>query len=318
MPVHYGKVVMKKIKTNFGAQIIILCVALLIALPVRIYQYLHLIDGTNGFYNSWVHPTVFGLYGLCVLVIVLLICLSLKGRKKALYAMPTGKHVGVGIASLAFALSFLSESAFNAYRVYQISTGTIPVQQLVIGDNAGKPTLAFTAVQVVFGLLSAAFFTVFGISFLSGKEQYKKVSLLCAAPTLWAVGRLMNGFAQTISYRYVSELLFELFMVVFFAMFAVAFAKMCAGVLKARIQMRLFAYGALSAFFALLAAVPRYVMLLMGRQDLLYRQTSAYEVTDLIMPIFVMIFIFAVAATKQYKSVEEYEEPETQEQEAQK
>ncbi|MBR0413571.1 MAG: hypothetical protein IJI67_00700 [Clostridia bacterium] len=297
---------MKKSKTNFGVQTIILCVALLIALPVRIYQYLHLIDGTSGFYNTWVNPTVFGLYGLCLLVIVLLICLSLKGRENTLYAMPAGKHMGLGIASLAFALSFLAEGVLNLYRVYQIATGSIPVQQLVIGDNAGKATLAFTAVQALFGLLSAVFFIIFGISYLGGKEQYKKVGLLAAAPTLWAVGRLMNGFAQTISYRYVSELLFELFMVIFFAMFAIAFAKMCAGVLKARIQMRLFAYGALSTFFALLSAVPRYVMLLMGRQDLLYRQISAYEVTDLVIPIFVMIFIFAVAATKQYKSVEEY------------
>ena len=94
---------MKQAKTNFGSQIIILCVAAVIALPVRVYQYLHLIDGTSGFYNTWVNPTVFGLYGLCALVIILIIALSVKGSKKTLYAMPSGKRKG-----LCELLSFLS------------------------------------------------------------------------------------------------------------------------------------------------------------------------------------------------------------------
>ena len=143
---------------------------------------------------------------------------------------------------------------------------------------------------------------------LIGKEQYKKVRLMAAAPVLWAIARLMIDFTQTISYRYVSELLFDLFAVIFFAMFAIAFAKMCAGMLQARIQMRIFAYGMLASFFALLSAVPRYIMLLMGRQDLLFRQSAVFEVTDLVIPIFVMMAVFAIASQKQYKSVEEYAE----------
>lgn len=299
---------MKQAKTNFGSQIIILCVAAVIALPVRVYQYLHLIDGTSGFYNTWVNPTVFGLYGLCALVIILIIALSVKGSKKTLYAMPSGKRKGLGIAAAAFALSFLIESGYNAYRAAMIAGGTLQVEQLVLGDRVGKPTMAFTVIQVIFGLLSAAFFAAFAVSCFSGKEQYKKVRLMAAAPVLWAIARLMIDFTQTISYRYVSELLFDLFAVIFFAMFAIAFAKMCAGVLQARIQMRIFAYGMLASFFALLSAVPRYIMLLMGRQDLLFRQSAVFEVTDLVIPIFVMMAVFAIASQKQYKSVEEYAE----------
>ena len=297
---------MKNIKTNFGIQIILVCVALLIALPVRVYQYLHVIDGTSGFYNSWTNPTVFGLYGLCVLLIVLVIALSVKGSKKTIFAMPTGKKTGLGVASLVTALAFLAEGAYNAYRAYMIFNGSLPVGQLVLGDNVGKPTLAFTIMQAVFAFLSAVFFMLFAVSFLSGKGQYKKAVLLSAAPVLWGVARLMIGFTQTISYRYVSELLFELFMVVFFCMFGVAFAKMCAEVSVSRLQMRVFAYGMLASFFALLVSVPRYIVVLMGRQDVLFRQSAIFEVTDLVLPIFIMVSIFAIAATKQYKSVEEY------------
>ena len=297
---------MEKIKTNFGASILIVSVALLVALPVRVYQYLHVIDGTTGFYNNWLNPTVFGLYGLCALVVIALILLSLKGGKKTVYAMPAGKKTGLAVASLALSLAFLVQSAFDALKAYRIITGYTPVEQLVLGNRAGKPTLAFTALQVVFGILSAVFFLAFSAGFFTGKESYRKLKILAAEPAVWGVARLMNGFTQTISYRYVSELLFELLMIVFLCMFFVAFAKFCIGTLQYRVQMRLFAYGLLGFFFALLSAVPRYIIVLMGRQDVLYRSESIFAAVDLIVPIFIACFIFSVASLKQYKAVKEY------------
>ena len=310
-----GKVVMKNIKTNFGKQIIILSVALLIALPVRVYQYLGVIDGTTGFYNSWTNPTVFGLYGLCALVIILEIVLALKGSKNALYTMPDGKRMPLGIASLAGAVAFLAEGGYNAFRLVSISSGQLPVQQLVLGDNIGKSSFVFTALQTVFALLSAVYFCLLAAGYLTGKAQYKKANILSVAPAIWGVARLMLDFTQTISYRYVSELMFDLLMVVFICMFCVAFAKLNVGTLEKRVQMRVFSYGLLAVFFALLNAVPRYIMLLMGRQDLLYRQSAVAEVTDLVLPVFIMVFIFALASTKHYKSVEEYAVAEEGEQE---
>ena len=109
--------------------------------------------------------------------------------------------------------------------------------------------------------------------------------------------------------------MFDLLMVVFICMFCVAFAKLNVGTLEKRVQMRVFSYGLLAVFFALLNAVPRYIMLLMGRQDLLYRQSAVAEVTDLVLPVFIMVFIFALASTKHYKSVEEYAVAEEGEQE---
>ena len=302
---------MKKVKTNFGAQILIVSIALLIALPVRVYQYLNVIDKASGFYTNWLNPTVFGLYGVCLFVVVLVLALSTKGSKKTIYSMPDGKLPSIGISSLVLALAFLFESAYNAFRAYGIANGSISIGQLVLGNSAGKSSLAFTALQAVFGIFSAVFFIILSVSFFSGKGQYKKAKVFAVFLTLWAVARLMIDFTQTISYRYVSELLFELLMIVFFSLFAVSFAKFLVGALNSRIQMRIFGYGALAVFFGLLNAVPRYIILLMGRQDELYKSISIFEVTDLIIPVFVACFIFAVAAKKQYKAVEEYSSPET-------
>ena len=304
---------MKKVKTNFGAQILIVSIALLIALPVRVYQYLNVIDKASGFYTNWLNPTVFGLYGLCLIVVVLVLALSGKGGKKAIYSMPGGKSTSIGISSLVLALAFLFEGGYNALRAFGISNGSIAVEQLVLGNNAGKSSFAFTLLQALFAVLSAVFFIIFAVSFLSGKGQHKKVKIFAIFPTLWAVSRLMVNFTQTISYRYVSELLFELLMVVFFSLFAVSFAKFLVGALNSRVQMRIFGYGALTIFFTLLNAVPRYIILLMGRQDTLYKSISIFEATDLIIPIFVACFIFAVASKKQFKAVEEYAPVEARE-----
>ena len=297
---------MNKIKTHFGAQIVILSIALIVALPVRVYQYLHVIDGTTGFYNNWLNPTVFGLYGLCLVVLIVMPALSSKGGKKTIYAMPQGKKTSLGISALVTGLAFIAEGAYAAMRAYAIFSQKIQVEQLVLGNNAGKPTMLFTALQAAFAMLSAVYLFAFSVGYFTGKGQQKKVKILAIAPALWAVARLMLDFTQTISYRYVSELLFELLMIVFFAMFAVAFAKFTVGALTARLQMRLFGYGLLSIFFGMLSAVPRYIVLLMGRQDLLFKSISAFEVTDVILPVFIACVLFAAAGQKQYKAVEEY------------
>lgn len=297
---------MKRIKTNFGPQIIILAIALLIALPVRVYQYLNLIDGQTGFFNTWTNPAVFGLYGLCVLFIILILALSNKGSKKAVYALPKTKSTSLGISALVFALSVAVQACYSAYRAFGILNGTILVDQLIIGDNVGKPTLTFLILEAVFGILAAAYLIAFGVGYISGKMQHKKLRVLAVAPVLWGVARLMICFTQTISYRYVSELMFELFMIVFFCMFFVAFAKFSENLLESRVQTRLFAYGMISVFFGLLLSVPRYIVVLMGRYDVLYKQSSVFNFCDLIMPVFVACVIFAAASQQQFKNVEEY------------
>lgn len=306
---------MKRVKTNFSSQIIFLSVALIIALPVRVYQYLNVIEPTTGFYNSWLNPTVFGLYGLCLALIIALIALSHKGGKKAVYALPDKKNAALGVTSLIFSLTLISDAVFQIMKLISIFSGEIQIGQLVLRDSVGKSSVFFMCAQVIFGLLSAVYFIVFGINYFSDERDHKPLKVLAAAPVLWGITRLMIRFMQTISFRYVSELMFELLMVVFFCLFFVSFIKFNERLLEKRVQTRVIAYGLISVFFSLLSAVPRYIVAIMGRYDVLYRHDSLYQFCDIGAAVFIAAVVFCAVAQMQYKNVEEYEKVEAEEKE---
>lgn len=302
---------MKRVKTNFSSQIIILSVALIIALPVRVYQYLNVIDPTTGFYNSWVNPTVFGLYGLCLAFIIATIALSHKGSQKAVYSLPDKKNIALAISSLVFSVTLVADCVSQVIKLSRVFSGEIQISQLVLRDNVGKSAVYFMCAQVIFGLLSAIYLAVFGINYLSEEREHKPLKVLAAAPVLWGITRLMIRFMQTISFRYVSELMFELLMIVFFCLFFISFIKFNEQFLQKRVQTRVIAYGLISVFFSLLSAVPRYIVAIMGRYDVLYRRESLYQFCDIGAALFIAAVVFCAVAQMQYKNVEEYEPVET-------
>ena len=306
---------MKRVKTNFAPQIIILSVALIIALPVRVYQYLNVIDPTTGFYNSWTNPTVFGLYGLCLVLMIVLIALSHKGGKKAVYALPDKKNVALGVTSLIFSLTLIADAVFQIMKLSKVFSGELQISQLVLRDNVGKSAVYFMCAQALFALLSAVYLAVFGINYFSDNKDHKPLKVLAAAPVLWGITRLMIRFMQTISFRYVSELLFELLMIVFFCLFYISFIKFNEQFLEKRVQTRVFSYGLISVFFSMLCAVPRYIVVIMGRYDVLYRRDALYQICDIGSAVFIAAVVFCALAQMQYKNVEEYVPVEAEEKE---
>ena len=304
---------MERVKTNFSSQIIVLSVALIIALPVRVYQYLNVIDPTTGFYNSWVNPTVFGLYGLCLAVIIVLIALSHRGGKKAIYELPDKKNKALAVTSLIFSISIVADVVMQIIKLASVFGGKVEISQLVLKDNVGKSAVYFMFAQVIFGLLSAAYLAVFGFNYLSDSRDHKPMKILAAAPVLWGITRLMIRFMQTISFRYVSELLFELLMIVFFCLFYISFIKFNENYLEKRVQTRVIGYGLICIFFSMLSVIPRYIVAIMGRNDVLYRQESLYQFCDIGSAVFIAAVIFCAVAQMQYKNVEEYEPVEADE-----
>lgn len=297
---------MKRVKTNLGAEIIALAAGILIALPVRVYQYLNIIDGKTGFFSTWTNPTVFGLYGLCAVMIVLLLVFSSKGAKKTLYNIPQGRNIPIAVTSFIFAASLLADAVYQLMYVRSIIQGTVTTSKLVLGDNAGPSLKYFLMAQVLFAALSAAYLMIIGLSYVSKKVNYTDKTFLAIFIVLWGVVRMMTRFMQTVSYRYVSELLFELLMIAFSCIFFMAFIRFSAGLLTERVQLKLFGCGGLAIFFSLLCSVPRYIVLLVGRTDVIYRQSSLYSICDLAMPLFIAAVIFGIMGEMQFKEVEEY------------
>lgn len=297
---------MKRVKTNFGKGIIVLAVGLILALPVRVYQYLNCIESTTGFYKSFSNPTVFGLYGFALLMIILLLAFSAKGGKKTLYNIPQGKNIPLAITSFIFSLSLVADAVYQVLYVRGMITGEVVVSKLVIGDNAGPTLKYFLLAQALFAMFSAVYILLIGLQYAGAGVSYSNKVFFSVFPVLWGVVRMMARFMQTISYRYVSELLFEMIMIIFSCLFFVAFIRFSAGLLSEKVQPKIFGCGMVCIFFAFLCSVPRYVVLVMGRSDVLYRQSSIYQFCDIAMAVFIAAAIFGIMGEMQYKEVEEY------------
>ena len=113
---------------------------------------------------------------------------------------------------------------------------------------------------------------------------------------------------RTISYVRVSELLFEMVMLVFMIMFFMAFAQCNSKVNEKDCIWKVAAYGLPAALLALVCSVPRIILSLIGSADLIYSQSSV-EFADL----GIALFIIAVVLTK---VITKTESDETEEEEA--
>ena len=90
--------------------------------------------------------------------------------------------------------------------------------------------LIMGALSLVFALISALYLLVFGASHFEGVATYKKLSLLSIAPGCWAMFVLISKLMKAISFITVSELLFEIAMLVFTMLFFLTFARIVSGV----------------------------------------------------------------------------------------
>ncbi len=298
---------MEKAKTNLGKAVIITAAALVIALPLRVYQLMNVIktDG-SGFYQNNSNPTIYILYGVCLLQVIFAFVFSLKGRKITLYSSPQGKNKAIAFSALFFALTLVMDAVVQSVNAFGLLTGRIEVSKLITGDTFGASSKYFLMLQAVFALLSAVYFVFVSVTYFTEKVNYREKTVLAVSPVLWGICRLMLRFMKTVTYRYVSELLFELFMIVLCLLFFMAFIRLAADANVEKPQFKLFGYGLAGAFFCFLSSVPRYIVALIGSTNVLYAQQSLYQVCDLAMGIFIMCVIFGVMRETQYKAVEEF------------
>ena len=273
-------------KSGFGIGIIIFVAAAIIALPVRTLQYFTVIENDTGFFvkNDW------SVYVLAITVfaaIIALIVLGFSKRKKLDYSLETAKNPGQGILSLTAAAGFL----MNCAGIVVELTGSSFVPQ------EEKTQHLLLIVQAVSALLSAIYFVALGSSYLSGKSNGSEYRLLSLTPVIWSIFRLVFRFTRTISYIRVSDLMFEMLMLVFFIMFFMAFAQVNSRVDPKKKEWKIAAYGLSAALLALLCFVPRFIVMITGNADLLNEQSPA-EYCDFGAALFIISTVLTKVITK--------------------
>ncbi len=286
----------KLLNSGFGIGNIVFIAAIIVALPLRIYQYVAgILEPGTGFYltNDW---SIYVLYAVIICTIIASVTIGLTKKKSLDFSYKAEKSPLLG-AFAALSAAGLIIDVISNLPALNSANGFI-----ANSSSSGLPSYYILLAQVAFAFISAMFFVILAITSFAGKTSGADYRILSLAPVFWSILRMVSRFMRTISYVRVSELLFEMVMLMFMIMFFMAFAQCNAKVNEAECKWKVAAYGIPAAFMALLCSAPRIILLITGSADLIYSQSSV-EFAD----FGIALFIIAVVLTKVITKSEETE-----------
>ncbi len=257
---------------------------LAVAIPLRTYQLLFITEYDTGFYRT-IDWSVYAIYGLCALAIVVsAVLVNLAKNVPSSKDEIRKKNLFLAISSVLFALGILVDVilAFSSM-LSKDTTGTV-------NGIFSQENLLPVIVEAVFGVLSAIYIMMFGISHFDGRTTYAQYKFLALAPLAWTVGRILLRFLKKISYVNVADLMLELFILASMMLFFLAFARISSGLANERSMRSLFASGYVCIFFCLLSNVPRLVIGLTGNSAYLPDEYPL-SICDLTFALFVASYI---------------------------
>lgn len=260
-----------------------------IALPVlvlgRFIQLFSLIDPSTGFFlDSELQFNVF----ISILLAGIPILFILLSYLKNDYAKtPSFQSVGFGVISLLFGFVFLVESAYVA----------VGGQLISFSAATGYTVFSFQALlYLLLCVLSALCFCMQAVGcFGSGK----KGQFLMIFPVITWIYRLISTFINFTGIANISENIIEIFMLSASLIFLLAQGKVI-NELDCRKNLRTAtAFGLSAACLCAVSTLPRYILLIIGRTDLLHEGKTG-SILDAGLFIYIVFFLFA-ALKKQQK-----------------
>lgn len=300
----------KLLNSGFGIGNIVFIAAVILALPLRIYQYVAgILEPGTGFYaeNSW---SIYALYAVIIAAVAASVVIGIIKKKTLGFSSEATRNPLIGIFS-ALSAAGLVIDAFTHLTVLRTS------QPSLYADTApaGLPSHNILLIQIIVSLVTALFFVILTIGSFSGKTSGTEYRILSLTPVFWSIIRMVGRFMRTISYVRVSELLFEMVMLVFMIMFFMAFAQCNSKVNEKDCIWKVAAYGLPAALLALVCSVPRIILSLIGSADLIYSQSSV-EFADLGIALFIIAVVLTKVITKTESDETEEEDASEESEEA--
>ena len=293
----------KILNSDFGIGTLIFIAAVILALPIRIYQYIGgVLEAQTGFYAKSGDWSIFALYGVIAVAAVAIILFGFTKSKKLVYDTSKAVRPGFGALSGLVAAALI----LDLFACLQVLPN---YQQALAADKSSPEATTYYVIlaQMALALLSAIYFVVLCVGSLSGKSSGSEFKLVSLTPVLWAMLRMVARFMRTISYIRVSELLFEMLMLMFMIIFFMNFAQCSSKVNDKDCGWKLAAYGLPAALLGLVCFVPRLILALTGKADVIYTG-SMLEYSDFA----VALFIIATVLTRVTVKAPEAEESTTE------
>jgi len=289
-----------KVSNVYKISIFSVLAAVIITVPLRIYQYFKLMDPETGFYNT-TDFTVYLMYAVLAAASVVAIALPLINKKKIQTVTSCKKSIGFLAVSLVMAVTIIIDSAKILMAYFDLFSTATGMGAMNINDYVQNQGGSIMLMQVLFGAIAALFFFINGLLVGVGNSDGSKLKILALSPVIWAIFKLLYRFKRTISFVNVSDLLLELFMIVFVMLYFLAFAQVISKIDSSAVFFKTISYGLPAILFAAICFIPRLILTVIGKADLL---CSHYTVnfSDLGFIIFAFYNIISRIKTKELES----------------
>lgn len=269
--------------------------ALLVAVPIRVYQYLKLINPTTGFFDE-TDFSIFVLYGIIALAMLICIVISYINHK-SLQPVAIGKNSKAFLAvSLLMALGTAIDCVSLIAEFSDLADkAPINISREFLFEYISSQGGTLTLIEAVFAAISAFYFVLSGLSSINDNDGKPKFKILALSPVVWCVFRLLYRFKRTIAFINVSDLFIELFSIVMAMVFFLALAQIRSKIDADSIFWKIYAYGLPAAVLALVCFVPRLILVVTGNSDMI-NPLHSLRISDLTFAVYA-IYI-CVSATK--------------------
>ena len=241
--------------------------ALLVAVPLRVYQYFKVLESDTGFYAK----TDFSVYAIYILLgaaMIISVVIPMINKKKMITVTSVKKSPAFLVISLILAVTIIIDSAgqlMSYFDLYDAAASSGSAVTDYVKNQGGT----FLMLQAVSGAVAAVYFFVSGLSVSIGNSDGSKLKVLALTPVLWCIFKLLYRFKRTISFINVSDLMLELFEIVFLMLFFLAFAQTVSKIDAPAVFYKIYAYGIPAAMFALVCFLPRIIVTITGNSELL-------------------------------------------------
>ncbi len=275
--------------------------AVLIAVPLRVYQYLKLINPSTGFYdiNDFSIVVVYG-----VLAIAMVVCIALSYiNHKSIQTVTIEKYSKTFLAVSLIMAAGAMFSAVDLITDFIDLLGNAPkyLDRNGLSDYISAQGGVLIIFEGIFAALSGFYFIISGLSSLN-ENPLPKFRLLALSPVIWCVFRLLYRFKRTIAFTNVSDLLIELFAIVFAMVFFLALAQIRSKIDADSIFWKIYAYGLPAAMFAIVCFVPRFILLITGKSEMINALHPVY-VSDITFAVYA-IYVCISSSKAKSKSIE--------------
>lgn len=269
--------------------LIVSLIAVLLSAGFRLFQLFTNIEEHTGFFKTmdW---AVYTMYAIVLACIVTLFSIALSSKQIPASRPVFRKSPALLVGGLLFSMGLAMDVALSlvqlikAFQNVKIS-GAVLVKILF---TDGMFSVIFRAICAV---LACLYFLLLALSYANEKSTYCDYKLMALAPLFWTLFRMVSRFMTKISFLQVSELVFELALLAFMALFFLSFARVSSQVSQKGEMKKVVRYGLISAYLALFISISRLVCLVGGR-GALCADGFAFSLADLGYGVFVFIYIF--------------------------